>query len=370
VTEHIGFTHAATLGALFDAMLALGVLAAVRVVRHRRIGIFDLLLAGAVAGVAAFLQFLHDSEGFGRLHVAYLYVFVTLPIVGGLVLAAALVPTARPERWAVAGGGGLLLLGAVGFYATHIEPHWIRTERVSVDVEPLTGGDEIRVGVLADLQTDDVGDFERGVVDRLMAEEPDLILVAGDFFQSDGKDFEAATPELRELLGGLSAPGGVFVVEGDVDSPGRMAAMTDGQDLEWLDHRVATTEVRGHTVHIGGIPPSYGSEPSRATIAELAAEDPADLRILLTHRPDAVYEVPDGGADLVVAGHTHGGQVRLPWIGPLITMSDVPRDVAAGGLHELNGVPLYLSNGVGMERHTAPQVRFGDRPSIGIVTLR
>jgi predicted MPP superfamily phosphohydrolase len=240
---------------------------------------------------------------------------------------------------------------------------------VSLDVEPVRGGEEIRVGVLADLQTDDIGASERAAVDRLMDEEPDLILVPGDIFQSDGKDFEAAADEIRELLSGLSAPGGVYLVEGDVDSPGRMAVMTDGLDLEWLDHRVATTEVGGRTVHIGGIPPSYGSAESQATIAELAAQDPADLRILLSHRPDAVYEVPEDGADLVVAGHTHGGQVQLPWIGPLITMSGVPRDVAAGGLHELNGVPLYVSNGVGIERHTAPQVRLGDRPSVGIVTL-
>ena len=61
--------------------------------------------------------------------------------------------------------------------------------------------------------------------------------------------------------------------------------------------------------------------------------------------------------------------MQLPFIGPPITMSEVPRDVAAGGLHELDGVPLYLSNGVGMERATAPQVRFGDRPSVGVVTL-
>jgi uncharacterized protein len=93
------------------------------------------------------------------------------------------------------------------------------------------------------------------------------------------------------------------------------------------------------------------------------------VRILLTHRPDAAFHLPEGGVELVVSGHTHGGQVQLPWIGPPITMSNVPRDVAAGGLHTLDGQEIYVSGGVGLERATAPQVRLNARPSIGIVTL-
>ncbi|HTE06996.1 MAG TPA: metallophosphoesterase, partial [Planctomycetota bacterium] len=77
-----------------------------------------------------------------------------------------------------------------------------------------------------------------------------------------------------------------------------------------------------------------------------------------------------GRVDLVVAGHTHGGQVRLPWIGPLITLTAVPRAVAGGGLHELNGTPLYVSRGVGHEQGDAPRVRFLCPPEISLLTLR
>jgi len=370
VTESVSFTHLVLLGALVSAGAGIVVLAIMRVVTRRRPGGFEVLEAVAVSGAVAMVQFLMVEEGFSKLHVAYLWMFVTLPVIGAVVLAASLVPTLRPSRWGAIGAGGLLSLALLGLYATYIEPRWIRTERVALDVAPLEGADELRVGVLADLQTGDIGPYEYDAVGRLMAEEPDLILIPGDIFQSDGLDFQANLPELRALLSRLEAPGGVFITEGDVDSPERMAFMSDGLDnLQWLDEEVATTEVRGVTVHIGGISVRFREAPAQATIDELAQIDDGDLRILLSHRPDAAFHVPDGGADLVVAGHTHGGQVAIPFIGPPITMSNVPRAVAAGGLHEIDGIPIYLSNGVGLERATAPQVRFNSRPSVGLVTL-
>lgn len=371
MTEYLSFTHVVLLGALASAAVGIGVLVVVRLVTGRRPGFLELLEASAVSGVVATVQFLMVNEGFSKLHVAYLYLFVTLPVIGAVALLAGLVPTLRPTRWGGIAAGGLLLLGAVGFYGTHIEPNWIRTERVSLDVAPIEGSDELRIGVLSDLQTDDIGRYERGAVDRLMAEEPDIIVMPGDFFQSDGLDFEAALPELRALLSRLHAPGGVFMTEGDVDSPERMAFMTEGLDeLQWLDEEVVTTEVRGIPVQLGGISVRFEAPEAQATIAELAARaDTGDVRILVSHRPDAGFHVPEGGADVIVAGHTHGGQVQIPFFGPPITMSNVSRAIAAGGLHEIDGTPIYLSNGVGMERHTAPQVRLNDRPSIGIVTL-
>lgn len=366
MTEHLSFNDAVLLGALASAAVGLVTLAAVRWVTKERLSSYALLLAAVLSGGFALVQFLMVQDGFGRLHVLYLWVFVTLPILGGAFLLVGAVPSLRPTRWGMVGAGALLLLGAIGWYGTHVEPRWIRTERVTLDVEPVDG-EPLRIGVLSDLQTADITDYEWGAVRRLMREEPDLILVAGDYFQSPEPPFLEQLDELRALMGTLEAPGGVYLVEGDVDSPYRMERITEGQHLEWLDHEVVTTEVRGRTVTIGGIPVGYDTPESQATIDELAEAD--GLRILLSHRPDALYEVPEGGVDLVVAGHTHGGQVQLPFLGPPITMSGVPRAVAAGGLHTVDGIPIYLSNGVGMERHTAPQVRLGTRPSVGLVTL-
>ena len=100
----------------------------------------------------------------------------------------------------------------------------------------------------------------------------------------------------------------------------------------------------------------------------IAAEADDVVTIALTHRPDIIAWLP-GRVDLIVTGHTHGGQIRLPFVGPLVTASSVPRHIAAGGLNDIDGHRIYVSTGVGLERSDAPQVRFGVRPSIGILDL-
>lgn len=373
MTEDLSFTHAVLAGALGSAVVALAAVLGARLLTRRPTGVEAVGAAVAISGLAAVAQLALVGDGFGRLHVAYLWVFVTLPVVGGAVLVLSLLPPLRLRRSGVVAAAALLALAIVGLYATHVEPRWLRVDRAELDVAAVGEGEEpIRIGVLADLQTDGFDGHEERAVDRLLAEEPDLILLAGDYFQSDGPDFFASLPELRALLARIEAPAGVFLVEGDIDSPERMAFMTEGIDaLRWLDEEVVTTEVRGQAIRIGGISVRYDSPVARATIDELVSGGaPDEVRLLLSHRPDAAFDVPPGGVDLVVSGHTHGGQVQLPFFGPPIKLSDVSRAVAAGGLHEVDGVPIYLSTGVGMERATAPQVRFLARPSIGVVTLR
>ena len=76
-------------------------------------------------------------------------------------------------------------------------------------------------------------------------------------------------------------------------------------------------------------------------------------------------------ADLYLCGHTHGGQVQVPFFGPLVTMTSAPRHVAAGGVFETStGMSLALSRGVGMEGDYAPRFRFNCRPHVFLLTLR
>jgi predicted MPP superfamily phosphohydrolase len=145
-----------------------------------------------------------------------------------------------------------------------------------------------------------------------------------------------------------------------------------GTGAKLLTNDVARIRIGDRRVSIAGVPLAYWSDASKRTVRAFEdAPGDRDVRIVLAHRPDVVYLLePDTRVDLVVAGHTHGGQVNLPLVGPLSVASQVPREVGAGGLHTLDGRRLYVTRGVGVERGQAPRVRLGDPPEVSVVTLR
>ena len=93
----------------------------------------------------------------------------------------------------------------------------------------------------------------------------------------------------------------------------------------------------------------------------------AKYQVVFGHAPDFSLARPPAG--LLLAGHTHGGQVQLPFIGPLVTLTEVPRDQAVGHSRLDWGADLIVSRGVGMERKFAPRLRFLCRPEVVISAL-
>ena len=113
---------------------------------------------------------------------------------------------------------------------------------------------------------------------------------------------------------------------------------------------------------------SHGRDASG--LLALVAQAPTDsLRIVIGHGPDFVSDLAGAvPVDLALAGHTHGGQVVLPWLGAPYTKSRLPRRYASG-LHDYGGVPIHVSAGIGMERGTAPQIRFLCPPEISVLDV-
>lgn len=328
------------------------------------------LTASAVTGGVILLALERGLRAFALMHLVYLGVVLTLPVLGAVV---GLTAWRRGGARLVAASAAVLLVpGAVGLYATHIEPHWLRVDSHAVAVAAeRTGEDPVRIAVVADYQTSGVGDHERAAIDAVLGAEPDIIVLPGDLFDGSPDEQRVAEPAIRAQLERLTAPGGVFYVRGDVDGGGRAERILSGTGIRMLDDEVVDTRVGDRTVRIGGTRLAYDSPEADAVRAELLAtpEDGA-VTILLSHRPDTALSLPPSSrVDLTIAGHTHGGQIVVPGFGPPLTLSDVPRDVARGGLHRLDGNQIYVSPGVGVERGAAPQVRLFNRPAVGILTL-
>lgn len=339
-----------------------------------RAALIELGAAGVVVIGQLVVIGLAGGGAFDAMSVVYLDVVVALPLVAlGLLLGAHV-----GRRWGLPRLGRLatataltiaVAFPALGFYTTHVEPYRVALDEVDLALpDERDGRDPIRVGVLTDLQTTAIGGYEREAVDLLRAANTDLVLVGGDLFQGTPRQFAANRRALQDLIVSLNSPGGVYVVQGDADDGPTLDELFAGTPVTYLWNEVVETHVGDRTIRIAGLGLGEGRE-GRAALAELAAAPEGTVRLVLSHQPDWALEVPPGTVDLLVAGHTHGGQIQVPWFGPLLTLSDVPRDVAAGGLHEVGGTQVYVSHGVGHEQQGAPQVRFLAPPNVGLVRL-
>lgn len=335
--------------------------------------IAGLCVTGFVGLMALMLMSLFGGlDYFGSVHLAYLGLVVAVPLVGSALAVRALGGRRGLPRWSAALALGLLLPVPVGVYATHVEPYRLGVDEVVLEVDPAHAGeDPVRIGVLADLQTDNPGSFEQRAVDLLLNAEPDMILIPGDLFQGSLEELTPHLQDMRALVRRLEAPAGVYFVSGDTDGWGQADRILAGSSIVTLTNEVVEVSVGDRRILLGGTPLNHWSEESLAVLDELQVTPGEDtMRMLMAHRPDIVLDLPsDSRVDLTVAGHTHGGQVVVPGLGPLVTASKVQRHVARGGLHEVSGNQIYVSTGVGLERGQAPQVRLFSRPSVGIIEL-
>jgi len=337
-----------------DALLVAGALAWVAKRRDAPAFLRSFVWAGvpSMIGAAAL-----SADGFQFFRHVAVFLFVLLPLY--LAGSAALL-FRRDRRLAAAVAVGALGLVAVGVDAFLVEPERLEVTRHRMTTSKLRT--PLRIAVLSDLQTDAPGEYERRAIRLALAERPDVILLPGDFIQiGDPEAYARAAADLRQIFvsEGLRAPLGVYAVGGNTDGPGWRTV------FEGLPVRAFTETVRHRQGPIGVL--ALSMEDSRT--GDVRDDSPSDLfEIVLGHYPDFALSGVRG--DLLVAGHTHGGQVQLPGWGPLLTFSRVPRAWAAGGLFPIPGNrTLVVSRGIGMERAEAPRLRFLCRPEVVIIDV-
>ncbi len=250
-----------------------------------------------------------------------------------------------------------MLVLAVGVWSFWIEPGWLQTIYYEIHTAKLDH--PIRLEIIADLQTDRIGSHEQRAPQAVAAAKPDLVLLTGDYLQVESRFLARETFRLQTLWRqvALRAPLGVWAVGGDVEGP-NWPEIFAGLPVRPLENST-TFEVGQLTLS------ALSAVDSRSGHFPITASE--RFHIAFGHAPDFALSRPS--VDLMVAGHTHGGQVRLPLIGPLLTFSRIPRAWAAGRTDFDDGRTLVVSRGIGMERGNAPRLRFLCRPEVVLIDL-
>ena len=276
-------------------------------------------------------------------------------------------------------GVGAVALGLMAFRT----PHQFEVNRHEAVVRGLER--PLRVSLLTDFHLGPhLGEADLAAwIEASNAAEPDLVLLGGDLVD---QSYRGDLRELRRLLPGLAADLGVFAVPGNHDrtryrdlapleaalhEAGVALLVNDGvqvRDDAFVagidDFRVGRADVKRALAGAPTHPAAVDQGRARSAGANAAA--PA--RILLSHNPDVIPELPGGdgapAVDLLLAGHTHGGQIKVPLLGPLVTSSAYGSRYAEGWVPA--PMPAFVSRGLGV---TALPFRFACPAEVVLIDL-
>jgi predicted MPP superfamily phosphohydrolase len=239
-------------------------------------------------------------------------------------------------------------------YAYLIEPRTVVLKRVEIPVRDLPRElDGFTIGVMADLHVETTPRATIGrAVQMLVEERPEITVIAGDFAES-----ASSLPDIDELLEPL---GIVYGVPGNWD---RWTESLDYQDLTGVDMLVNRGVSPVGSIWLCGIDTALLGHPSLDEA--LAGAPEGSFVILLAHEPDiASWVRPHHNISLQISGHSHGGQVRFPFVGPVF-LPPLGREYPSG-LRKAPGHWVYTTRGIGMSHIP---VRFLCPPEVTLITL-
>jgi predicted MPP superfamily phosphohydrolase len=262
----------------------------------------------------------------------------------------------------------LSLCAVDGFF---IEPFSIQVTRHEFSLDHLPDqGLPLRIAHLSDPHVERTTVRERKLVPLVDELQPDLILLTGDYLNLSYVGDETAQRDLRTLASQLHAPYGVYAVRGSVDSPALTEQLFTGLDIVLLENESVRLDIEGQEIYLVGVACSHDLSIDIPRLDQaLSGVPPDSFKILLYHSPDMIEAASERGIDLYLAGHTHGGQIRLPLYGAIATSSIYYKQYEAG-LFQEGRTYLYVSRGLGLEGSAAPRARFFCRPEVAVHTLR
>jgi predicted MPP superfamily phosphohydrolase len=248
------------------------------------------------------------------------------------------------------------------------QPHRVHRLALTIPLWPQNAR-PLRIAFLSDLHAGShAGDLDRfrAVAEEAAAFKPDLVLHGGDFVNMQPLGAGRLSPDaIAEAIAPLHAPLGRYAVLGNHDytyGATAVAAALESRGIRVLDNVLHTVSHDGHALNLIGLPDAHHiSAQGRALLASLTPDRPA---IVLAHDPEWFAHVA-AGPHLTLSGHTHGGQVRLPFVGAVRNASRAPLRWTHGLIVE-EGRHLYVTGGLGT---SLIPLRIGVPPEYAVIDI-
>lgn len=262
------------------------------------------------------------------------------------------------------------LMGAAsisGVYSHLVEPYWIEVKHVKVKLSKLPPSfHSFRVVHFSDLHLGFHSKPEHlaELAEQIQQAKPDLICFTGDLLDHS----TAYMPEAIALLSKLRAPFGQYAVLGNHDAFGNRRAVTKGlaqAGFQVLGNKHAVLRKGAAHLYLAGVDDPMVGNPNIDKALKGIPDD--SCTVLLAHEPDFADEYRNYPVDLQLSGHSHGGQVRVPFFGALYTPPYANKYIS--GLYSVpnSSLQVYTTRGIGMTRIP---VRFNCRPELTVITLK
>ncbi len=260
--------------------------------------------------------------------------------------------------WLIVSILGVATLGVL-VYGGFIEPRWIQVTSYTVG----EGEKRVRLVFLSDFHAGvkKQQSFYQHIADRVNESQPDILVLGGDFVDESAQDLGQLAPifDLRPSLG-------VWFVLGNHDFLDAPKALTDA--LGKLGVRSLANQAKtfplssGQSFELVGLDDSLFGSPD----LRLVEKPKKGIRVIATHEPDLLLDLPETCADVVLLGHTHGGQIRLPIRGPVLGLPQIAPQSLDAGEKTWRGMRVLISRGIG---EALVRARLGVRPEIVVLDI-
>jgi predicted MPP superfamily phosphohydrolase len=237
-----------------------------------------------------------------------------------------------------------------------VEPGRLTVTRLSATSGKIASKtSSLRIVHISDVHFEQSKPLTQRLLSNVAEQHPDLIVLTGDVHQLG----EYNSHDFTEFLTSLCSIAPTYGVTGYDDE--RVLRRASSSRLHIVDRASAQLIIRGTRIHLIGLSAVKRKSDSRPV-------SPEELLIALGHSPDGIPAAVELGAHWYFAGHTHGGQVRLPFWGAIVTMAETGKRYEYG--HYVVGkTNAFVTRGIGLEPRPAPHVRFLCPPEVVVLTL-